>query len=330
MHLQKNISYQFLRLTVPVFAGTGFALTTTPSLAATFASSETSVEIFNFSHQPTSTFIEAQTNTFTQNVISPEPVYFEDITTFGDNRAQAEAQAVALGDGTNTDTNASAIAIPSDSFANASSFSISSSDESTVSSQAESAAYFDLNNLFTVNGLSAEVLGEGGSSYQGISQASSTILGNFFIAESEVFSFDFEIASILAAVVEQPQYEKAKASADISFALLGGSNEQSLEVFDFFSFSSYLTPENNYYSAENSNYFNVNLVQESSEFNVNGFGISGSYQRDFTTPTYLTLVEVKHTQAATNVPEPLSILGAGTASVLGAIFKRRLSKKHQK
>lgn len=327
MNSQKTIFHPLLRWAVPVWAGTGFALAATPSFAATFAYSEASVDIFNISHQPTSIFTSSQTNTFTQAGIVPEPTYFESLRPSIDFRAESEARAVAFGENTNTDTFADSIATDTDSFSDANSFSISSSDNSAVQAQAESTTYFDATSPFAINAIATEVFGQG-SRYRGISQAQSTILGNFSISESEVFSFDFGVSSLLAALVDRPSYETAKATADVSFVLFGGETEENQQIFDFFTFSSQLSPTQSSYLADySSDSFAVNISPDTSDPTVNSFEILGSYQRSFTTPTYLTLVEVKRTQADANVPEPLSLVGAGVASVLGATFKRKLSRK---
>jgi hypothetical protein len=345
MDSQKYISYQLLRWTAPLFAGTGIAITATPSLAATLASSDVSVDIFSFSHSPYSTLTSVQTNTFTKAGTIPQEnseAAFEDSEfplLLGGNRAEAEFQAVALGENTIADVDVSVFASESLSSTDLISISASDSEGSSVAATVEASALISTLSPLASNRLSTQASGDRGANYQGIAQGKSTILGQFFLGnepETETFSFNFNIVSTLAAFVENSQRERAKATANISFLLLGGSSEDDQTVLDFLSISSNLTKTENFYenssSANKSNNFTLTLFDEFSNSDRNDINIFGSYQRSFNTPTYLTLVEVKQAKSLTNVPEPLTTLGAGTAALFGAVFKRKLatSKKQKK
>lgn len=343
MYLQKNIPHQFLQWAAPLCAGTGIALTATPSFAASFASSEALVDIFSFSHTPYSTLTSVQTHTFTKagtilNADIEDSFEDEDFPLLsGQNQAIAKFQAVALGENTIADVDAAVLALETLSTTEVNSISASDSEESSVAATVEANALFSTFSPLVSNRVSTQTIGDRGSNYQGIARGTSTILGQFFIgeeSENDIFSFDFNLSSLLQAVVENPQREQAKAKSNISFLLLGGSNEEDRTVLDFLSISSKLTKTDtffeNSYSIEKSSEFTFNVFDTASDLSSNEINIFGSYQRRFQTPTYLTLVEVKQTESTTNVPEPLTTFGAGTAALLGAIFKRRLSPKRKK
>ncbi len=343
MNSYKNIPHQLLRWAAPIWAGTGIALTTAPVFAASLASSEASVDIFNFSHSPYSTLTSVQTNTFTKaGTILDETVdaSFEESEfplLLGGNRAEAEFQAIALGENTLADVDASVFASESLSATDLISLSASNSEGSSVAATVEASAVVSTVSPLFSNSLSAKTIGDRGANYQGIAQGKSTILGSFLVGnetQNDAFSFDFNLSSLLQALVENPQREPAKATSNISFLLLGGSNEDDRTVLDFFSISSNLTKTENFYensySSNKSSHFTFNLFDVSSNSSSNEINILGSYQRSFQTPTYLTLVEMKQADATTNVPEPLTTLGAGTAAIFGAVFKRKLSKKQKK
>jgi hypothetical protein len=344
MYLQKYMSPQFLRWATPLCAGTGIAMLATPSFAATLASSTASVDIFSFSHSPYSTLTSVQTNTFTKAGTIPNTNFensFEDSEfplLLGKNIAEAQFQAVAFGENTVADVDVSVFASESVSATDVISVSASDSEGSSVAATVEASALFSTSNPLVSNRLSTQAIGDKGAKYQGIAQGKSTILGKFFIGdepETETFSFNFNLSSILEAFVENPQRERSKATANISFLLLGGSNEDDRNVLDYFSLSSKLTKTDNFYenssSTQKSRDFKINLFDTFSDSSHNENNILGSYKRDFKTPTYLTLVEVKQTDATANVPEPLTTVGAGTAALVGAAFKRKLARsKKQK
>jgi hypothetical protein len=344
MDSQKNISHQLCRWTTSILAGTGMVITAAPSFAATLASSTASVDIFSFSHSPYSTLTSVQTNTFTKAGTIPNTNFedsFEDSEfplILGGNRATADFQAVALGENTIADVDVSVFASESLSSTDVISLSASDSEGSSVAATVEANALFSTFSPLVSNRLSTQAIGDQGANYQGIAQGSSTIVGQFLIdniPENNVFSFNFNLSSVLQAFVENPERERAQATANISFLLLGGTSEDDQTVLDSFSVSSKLTKTQNFYensfSTQKSSNFTLNLFETASDQSSNQINILGSYQRNFSTPTYLTLVEVKQTEATTNVPEPLTTVGAGTAALFGAVFKRKFARaKKQK
>jgi hypothetical protein len=336
------ISYKLLRVSAPILAGTGIAITATPCFAAIFASSTAEVNIFNFSHNLYSSLTSVEANTFTQAGTIPNGNFdnsFEE-TEFplllGGNVAQAQFNAVALGENTVADVDVSVFASDTLASSDVAAISASDSEGNSVAATVETSALFSTSNPLASNRVSAQAIGDRGANYRGIAQGTSTILGQFFVgnqSETEAFSFNFNLSSMLAAFVENPQSERAKATSKISFLLLGGSDKDDRHVFDFFSISSKLTKTENAYenstSSKKSSNFKLNLFDTSSDSDSNASEVLGSYQRDFKTPTYLTLVEVKQAGATANVPEPLTTLGAGTAALFGAAFKWKLSKKQK-
>ena len=176
MHSQQYISHQLLRWTAPLFAGTGIAMTATPSLAATLASSDVSVDVFSFSHSPYSTLTSVQTNTFTTAGSIPDSstknsfAESEFPLLLGGNRATAEFQAVALGENTVADVDVSVFASESLSSTDLISTSASDSEGSSVAATVEASALISTLNPLASNRLSTQTSGDRGTNYQGIAQ----------------------------------------------------------------------------------------------------------------------------------------------------------------
>lgn len=338
MSWQQHRTRQLYPWATPLVIVTGMAMTATPTFAATLASSRASVDIFSFSHSPYSSLTSVQTNTFTKAGTIPNANVessfdnFEFPLLLGKNTAEAEYQAVPLGENTIADVQVSVFASESISTTDVISLSASDSQGSAVAATVEGSALVSTSNPLVSNRLFAQAFGDRGANYQGIAQGKSTILGKFLIGnqpEAESFSFTFNLSSRLAAVVENSQRARAKATSTVSFLLLGGANEGDREVIDFLSISSNLTKTPDFYenstSTQNSSHFLLNLWDEFSDVDSHQIDLLGSYQRDFKTPTYLTLVEVKQTEATANVPEPLTTVGAGIGLLVGTVFKRKVS-----
>lgn len=182
------------------------------------------------------------------------------------------------------------------------------SERAQVFTEAEQDAIFTVNNPIAYNASSSFAAGEFGY-YLGTAEGEVTLQGVFDIEAGSNFSFDFLGNLALDTSIDNPFQESARASGDISFALIDTSNNQTL---DFFSLEGNVnTPEDNDFIVYNNseNVFLKNNVTIT-DFNFGGneefaeANIFGFYKRYFATDTTLALVEVKRTKAEVAVPEP--------------------------
>jgi len=273
MTSQLKIAQNLLSIAAPVLASSVFAAS--PGLAATFAAAEANVFIENFSQTPLDTNVSTNTNTVAITPVSSD---------------------VNSGNGQNV---------------------ISLSDGNAAAARAEAdAVFFTENPAFATNSIFSNSFGEG-QNFFGLAESEASVWGRFFLDPepdaTESFSFDFTSFFDLETSGYQSQ-----AVADIQFLVLGGTdaNPANQTVFDFFSLSGELNTigEDDLFSVEASDNFTFNTFS-SGEFGVDleeesaNVVAIGSYQRDFKSPTYLTLIEAKRTEAMVQAPEPTSILG---------------------
>lgn len=178
--------------------------------------------------------------------------------------------------------------------------------------------------FYTDNSSSSTTNGDG-SQYFGLAESRAAIVGyNFLVNSGETFSFDFNAALNLATSIDNPEFEAAKATSDISLKLYETSNQDNWICLDWFTLSGNLATmgNNDFLNYKNSNGFTLNLSetdlgtsfrkqQERAQASTGGI-----FSRTFDVLTNLTLVEVKTSRAEVNaqegsvsVPEPSSILG---------------------
>lgn len=164
-----------------------------------------------------------------------------------------------------------------------------------------------------------------GSEYSGLAQSTAAIIGyNFLIDKGETFSFNFKAALNLETSIDNPQFESATATGNISFKLYESSNPNNWINLDSFTLSGNLATmsSNDSLNYEISNSFTLNPSKTALE---TSFGeqqetakasTQGIFSRTFDVLSNLTLVEAKTNQAEVNanrgsvsVPEPSNILG---------------------
>ncbi|MDY6939187.1 MAG: hypothetical protein SWY16_16145 [Cyanobacteriota bacterium] len=270
MKLDRRLTQGLFLLAAPIVAGSTLS---TPTLAATFASSDSAVNLFNFSQAPAS----------------------------GSFSLDADAQAFNLG-----------VLDPGSTFDGGDSVSSSAGSGSIFAgAEANATLLFNEDPAEAFNNTSNFIEGNG-REYSVFTNSSAQVIGNFFLETPSLFSFDFEISSILDIAIDDLATEKARASSDISFAIFGGTSQSDLTLLDAFSISALLNtrqPDQNTTIQASSNNFNFSQ-QSGSSFGSSqmeesiAFFVEGSYERSFNAPTYLTVVEVKNGNAAVEVPEP--------------------------
>lgn len=147
-----------------------------------------------------------------------------------------------------------------------------------------------------------------GSYYLGVAQSLAQVVGNFLVGPGESFAFNFKASLALASSVSTPPSERANAAGRIAFWLFGSSNGGPASLLDSFSaFGQVAASGNNllsWQSSGNISYMGSAKMYGTARESFASANFQGSYQRDFNSPTQLTLVEVKENQANVAVPEP--------------------------
>jgi hypothetical protein len=174
----------------------------------------------------------------------------------------------------------------------------------------------------------AEALGEN-RDYLGTAASEARLIGEFLIDSGQNFSFDFTSLLNLETEIDNPPAENARASGDISLAVL---NMDTKEILDFFSLTGSLQTEGDMdflATQQSSSITSSNLVNQS-QFGGNKESarglLAGLYQRTFANKTNLRVVEVKRNLATVKTPEASS----GIAFVVyGGVIALFLKKKLQ-
>lgn len=318
----KNCSRQFpvkldkaLLIFTPLMAGS--TLFASPSLAASFASSEASAFLSDFNQIAESSSVSVDASVFA------ETVGLDDDSAF---------------DMTSEDTIVDSIEVNP-----------SSEDDSALAfADFDALAFFpdDGGSSLISNDHVNEAFGTG-ANFSAQSETDTTAIASFSInpaeGTSEIFSFEFVLSLLLETTVSD---ETAAASGDIAIEICGsessgadllfcdslsisglfqntGDNAFSVQSSDAFSFEEFGPVE------ETS--FNSDLQQDTQELD---FFAIGSYQREFTTPIVLTLNETKVTTAKVSetiveTPEPSSLVGImlGAGLMIGQVGRRKATKE---
>lgn len=213
---------------------------------------------------------------------------------------------------------------PSDVLILAETYSNAVASNGLVIAEANNALIVGNDPFFAKNTSFSRTNGDG-SEYSGLAQSTAAIIGyNFLIDKGETFSFNFKAALNLETSLDNPQFESATATGNISFKLYETSNPDNWIYLDSFTLSGNLATmsNNDYLNYENSNSFTLNPSKTALE---TSFGeqqetaqasTQGIFSRNFDVLSNLTLVEAKTNQAEVNanrgsvsVPEPSNILG---------------------
>ena len=200
------------------------------------------------------------------------------------------------------------------------------SEGGMVAAMAKAEAIFLIEPAVAFNSSLSEAFGES-QDYLGIAESEASVIGNFDIEANTKFSFDFISNLELATSIDNPPKESARASGDISYALV---DTQSNDVLEFLNLVGNIVTESDddFVALQKSD--NVILSQA---FGAPGFGglqeflavsIEGSLQRYFADKTTVALVEVKRNRAEVKVPEPSSTVALLLAGgVVGIVSRRR-------
>lgn len=298
MKFNAHFSKHLAVLAAPFCASS--VLIVSPSFAATFSTSDTSVNIFNFNQEAQSSSVFTYPSVL---LITPD------------------------GSISNSDNGANA------SVSNNTGIVTSEFDALFLTGLPSFASNFILN----------QAVGEG-SDYQGSAATESTVIGNFFLDDSAnsqtTFAFDFLVSSNLETSIDNPDFESATSVTDVSFLLVNSDNQ---EVVDFLSISSSLTTTGADLLplVDSSDNFGIDLFSlDDAEVGLTltdeniSFELFGVYEREFTSPINLTLIETKHNTAtikakSAKVPEASSIVSlllfASIAS--SGLYKKQKSTK---
>jgi hypothetical protein len=192
---------------------------------------------------------------------------------------------------------------------------------------AEAEAIFLIEPAVAFNSSLSTVFGENGN-YLAVAQSQASVIGTFNIDANTNYSFNFLSNLELATSIDNPPQENARASGDISFALIDLKND---DILEFFSLVGNITTEgdDDFVALQKSD--NVTITEK---FGAPGFGglqefltvsLEGSLERFFTNETTVALLEVKRNRAEVQaVPESsinFALLISG--SVVALAIKRR-------
>ena len=203
-----------------------------------------------------------------------------------------------------------------------------------VAAQANAEAVFLDSPPIAGNFANSTVSGSG-TDYWGTAQSDASVTGRFAVKNS--FSFSFQALLNLYSSVDDATAESTRASGEVLFQLFDSTNPQKLTLLDTFSLSGALdsTSPHDFLKTASSPYLTLfptsNITQSfggNQEFAT--ATIEGVYQRTFTAPLFITLVESKRSQTdasapvnAGAVPEPFTILGTMISIGYGVVLKRR-------
>ncbi len=209
---------------------------------------------------------------------------------------------------------------------------IATSFGGNAASFADATALFQVNPPVATNTSISQASGSFGS-YLGLANSQARVLGRFFV--TDWLQFDFQTHLNLGVAIDDPTLENARASGALFISVINSTDPAQLSLLDFFSIAGNLdtalpltTPQ-----GEASPQFTLagslalNTVPDGTSQSIKT-AISGSYQRKFAQPTYITLIERKENQVAVQaIPEPSGIsLGCGAVIAYGLrlLSKRRL------
>lgn len=155
-----------------------------------------------------------------------------------------------------------------------------------------------------------------GINYLGRTESSTEALGQFWV--DDLFSFKFDTVLDLAYSVDDPMKESAEAAGTLNLSLFSSSEPGQLgTLVDQFSLNGNVSTDNSdFLDLLNSSSFSFALedcpaipskscrLQTENEISGQAFAnIGGIYERQFQTPSYVTLIETKFSGTLVQVPE---------------------------
>ncbi|MEM9808117.1 MAG: hypothetical protein AAF959_22855, partial [Cyanobacteria bacterium P01_D01_bin.56] len=181
------------------------------------------------------------------------------------------------------------------------------------------------------------------------SETRSEVVGDFFVPSGDRFGFDFIASLLLETGIERPNVESAQATGEVSLALFGGTQKDSLSLLESFTLAANLSTlgtDDSLTLPETSAALTFGTFADSSFGGTNEFVdvlVAGSYDWTFDTDTHLRLVEVKTSSAcssatfsngkrctpvveSTEVPEPSSAVALmlPALGLAGRSLKKRI------
>lgn len=234
--------------------------------------------------------------------------------------------------------------VPSDIrvITDAKTYSLAINGQVTTNANANAAFIANLFEPYAYNESLSTAYGNG-NSYLGLARSAAGIIGyNFVVGSGETFSFDFTGLLNLETSIDNPSFESASASGNVSFQLYDSISHS---LIDFFSVGGNLDTVGNNDFLGYGKSSSINLNTQGTSF-VNSFGgiqesakasFKGNYSRTFDRLTYLTLVEVKTNQVSVKAPEPsttlallfFSSIALGYGFKTKGVYRQNFSSKHR-
>jgi hypothetical protein len=215
---------------------------------------------------------------------------------------------------------------PSQVLTNAESNTFTIGEDDIVIADTQGYAFFTKLPAQAFNTSSSIAFGKN-KAYLAEAESEASVVGLFDITAGTPFYFDFAGNLELSTSIDNPSFENAKASGDISFALFDSFNNN---VLEFFSLSGNLTTKGDedfiaYDASDNvtlKNFAPVSNFGERQEFAT--ASVEGSVKRTFATKTNLALVEVKSNKVTVKTPEPsTSFIYFFGCTIVGILLKRK-------
>ncbi len=202
----------------------------------------------------------------------------------------------------------------------------------SVDAFADAEAVFVVESPFASSLSSSTALGET-KDYLGLAESATVVRGVFDVEANTSFHFDFIANVNLETLIDNPPGENARASGDISFALVDTAQKRVLDVFSLLGNLNTLG-DDDFIAIDKSE--NVTFIAPESEYNYSFGGnhefvtasVKGSLNRKVTQDTVLALVEIRRNQARVLAPEPSSILALlAPSAVISLVLTSRRKEK---
>ncbi len=163
--------------------------------------------------------------------------------------------------------------------------------------------------------------GGAGSDYFAAGASQAQVIGNFFVPQGDIFSFDFLAALHLNTSIDKPMGEMATSAISLGFLLVNSSDTTNMKVLDYFQIgANLLTPGNDSFSLvkiPNIYLSNYAIVYQGGEQESITAYSQGYLSHSFTADTHLTLIEYQVNHVTARAPEPSAALGLIILGVLG-------------
>lgn len=200
----------------------------------------------------------------------------------------------------------------------------------SVLASSDAVAIFDISGAFAANQIESFTQGADGN-YLGVAQSQASVVGVFDLDTGDTLSFDFSGFLALATAIDNSSIESAFAGGSLGFSLFEETANQTPTFFDALNIVATLS------TAGDNDIFQFMVEGTPGNWTIDQFfrqtggteealvlKFSGRYNRVFTKPTLVSLVEDKTGAVEVRqVPTPSLLWGIMAYGGLGIFSKRR-------